>query len=284
VHLSPEALVLCAGTLRRGIPLAERAAAAQAAGFDGISLWGRDYQAARDEGLSDADIRALLDDHGVAVAEVDPLWSWLPGAADMAIPAAYDTEDMFTFDEARLFAVAEAVQARSVNVVDVFGGDWTLDQATESFVGLCQRAAERGLMVQLEFLPWSKIPDLATAWRIVRAADQPNGGIMLDAWHYFRSTPDDEVLRSIPGDRILGVQLSDAPAVAETNLMDAALHYRLLPGRGELDLSDLIATLRQIGAGSPFGVEVFSDALDHFETGQAAQQAGDTVRALLAAR
>jgi len=39
---------------------------------------GRDYQAARDEGLSDSDIRTLLDDHGLAVAEVDPLWSWLP--------------------------------------------------------------------------------------------------------------------------------------------------------------------------------------------------------------
>jgi hypothetical protein len=44
-----------------------------------------------------------------------------PRASDIVVPAEYDTEDMFTFDEGRLLAVAVAVQARSVNVVDIFG-------------------------------------------------------------------------------------------------------------------------------------------------------------------
>src|ERR1700722_4338957 len=43
--------VLCSGTLRAGIALRQRVAAAVAGGFSGISLWGRDYQVARDEGL-----------------------------------------------------------------------------------------------------------------------------------------------------------------------------------------------------------------------------------------
>ena len=64
--------VLCSGTLRTGIPFRERLAAAEAGGFSGISLWGRDYQVARDEGLSDLDIRLLLADHGLSVAELDP--------------------------------------------------------------------------------------------------------------------------------------------------------------------------------------------------------------------
>src|ERR1700684_3802993 len=93
-------LVLCSGTLRRGIPFAERLGAASVAGFGAISLWGRDYTAARGEGLSHTDLRAMLDDHGLVVAELDPAWWWLPGVSDVHIPPELDTEDVFGFGEA----------------------------------------------------------------------------------------------------------------------------------------------------------------------------------------
>ena len=211
-------------------------AAAAAGGFSGLSLWGRDHQDARAEGLGDRDIRLLLADHGLSVAELDPAWWWLPGASEIHVPPESDRERIFGFGEDELFAIAEGVQARSLNAVDVFGGTWTLDDAAAAFAGLCDRAAEHGLVVHLEFLPWSRIPDLATAWQVVAAAGRPNGGLTVDAWHYFRSTPDGELLRSIPGASILGVQLCDAPAVAEADPLQATLHERLLPGDGELDL------------------------------------------------
>ena len=154
-----------------------RVAAAAAGGFDHLSLWGRDYQDARNEGLSDRDLRIILDDHGVTLAELDPAWWWLPGAADVHIAPEHDTERIFAFGEAELFAVADALGARSLNAVDVFGGPWSLDDAAESFAALCRRAAEHGLLVQLEFLPWSKIPDLEAAWSVVREAGEPNGGL-----------------------------------------------------------------------------------------------------------
>jgi hypothetical protein len=87
-----------------------------------------------------------------------------PRASDIVVPAEYDTEDMFTFDEDLLLAVAVAVQVRSVNVVDIFGGDWTLDQVTESFVGLRQRATEHGPLVQLETLPWFGTSEACPTW------------------------------------------------------------------------------------------------------------------------
>jgi sugar phosphate isomerase/epimerase len=279
---APTTSVLCSGTLRPGIPLAERVAAATAGGFGAISLWGRDYADARAEGLRDEDIRLILADHGVSVAELDPAWWWPPGAADVHVPPEFDTSRIFGFGEAELFAVADAVGARSLNAVDVFGGDWALDQAAEAFAGLCQRAADHGLLVHLEFLPWSKIPDLDTAWRVVRQADQPNGGLTVDAWHYFRSgSADTGLLRTIPGDRILGLQLSDAPATPEADPLHATLHERLLPGQGELDLRGLVADLRATGTGAPYGVEVFSDALDALPSEEAGRQAGTALRQLL---
>ncbi len=213
-------LVLCSGTLRRGIPFAERLEAAAGAGFGAVSLWGRDYAAARAEGLSDADLRAMLDDHGLVVAELDPAWWWLPGASDIDIPPALDTEDVFRFGEADLFAVADALGARSINAVDVFGGPWDVDGAAEAFAGLCTRAAEHGLLVHIEWLPWSKIPDLAAAFRIVQLAARPNGGLNIDAWHLVRSGTGVEQLRG-------GARLVDPRRPARRR----AARARARPGR-----------------------------------------------------
>ncbi len=280
--LGPDDRVLCSGTLTSGIDFTERIKVAKDVGFTAISLWGRDYQAAREQGMSDGDIRLILSDNGIAVAEIDPLWSWLPGTGDIRIPAEHDSDNMFRFDESRLFDIAEAVSARSVNVVDIFGGDWNIDDATQSFATLCRRAAERGLLVHLEFLPWSKIPDLETAWQIVQNANEGNGGVAIDAWHYFRSSSDGGVLRSIPGERVLCVQLSDGPALAETNLMDETLHRRLLPGDGEFNLIQLLKDLRYVGSIAPIGVEVFSDRLDSLSTGDTAQLASISAQHVLA--
>jgi len=273
--------VLCSGTLRRDVTFRKRVAAAAAGRFSGLSLWGRDHRAARAEGLSDQDIRLLLADHGLAVGELDPAWWWLPGASEIHIPPELDAEQIFVFGEPELFAVADGVGARSLNAVDVFGGTWTLDEAAAAFAGLCDRAADHGLLVHLEFLPWSRIPDLATAWQVVRDADRPNGGLMLDAWHYFRSDPDGALLRSIPGRSILGLQLSDAPAAPEPDPVHATLHERLLPGAGELDLPTLLADLRETAAAAPFGVEVFSDALHAQDPEEVGRAAGAALRRLL---
>jgi sugar phosphate isomerase/epimerase len=275
--------VLCSGTVRRGTPFAERLAAASGAGFAAVSLWGRDYAAARAEGLSDADMRAMLADHGLAMAELDPAWWWLPGATEVSIAPELDSEDVFRFGESELFAMAEALGGRSVNAVDVFGGQWGIDDAAEAFAGLCLRAAEHGLLCHIEWLPWSRIPDMATALEIVRRAGQPNGGINVDAWHFVRTATSTDDLRRVPGELILGIQLADGPAAPEDNLVDATLHHRLLPGEGEFDLADIVDALSATGTVAPVGVEVFSDVLHRLPVDEAARQAARTTRVVIEA-
>ncbi len=279
--LGPGDLVLCSGTLPRHTSFAERVAAASAAGFRAVSLWGRDYQAARDEGLGDADLRAMLADAGLEVAELDPAWWWLPGAAEVRIPAEVDALDVFRFGERELFAVADAVGARSVNAVDVFGGAWTVEAAAEAFAGLCRRADEHGLLVHLEWLPWSRIPDLATALEIVQTSGARNGGLNVDAWHFTRTGSDFAALRGVPGDLVLAVQLDDGPAAPEADLMHATLHERALPGEGEFELVPLLGALRDIGCRAPVGVEVFSDELHDMGAGEAARRAASAARRVL---
>lgn len=282
--LGPRDLVLCSGTLPRHTTFADRVDAAVAGGFAAISLWGRDYWGARREGHTDHDIRARLADHGLAVAELDPAWWWTPGTHDARALAAIDDMEVFCYGEDELFAIADSVGARSINAVDVLGGRWGLDDAAEALAALSDRAAEHDLLVHVEFLPWSRIADIGSAWEIVRRADRPNAGIAVDAWHWFRGIPDEQVLRSIPGAKIIAIQLDDAPVAPEANLMSATLHDRLLPGDGELELVSLCAALRDVGADAPIGVEVFSDDLHALGAQEAARRAGDATRRLLARR
>ncbi len=274
--------MLCAGTLATA-SFRQRAEAAAAAGFDAVSLFVTDHARARAEGLDDADLRAILADHGLAVAEVDPLLDWVPGTA---APAGLDAAGaaFLAHGEQDFFALAEAVGARSINAALVCEAPPPRGAIVEAFAGLCDRAAERGLLVHLEFLPWTGIPDLAAALALVEEAGRPNGGVTLDAWHHFRSGGDAETLRGAPGARILAVQLDDAPASPELDPVAETTRRRLLPGQGELDLVGLLRALREIGSPAPLGVEVFSDELAGLPPREAAQRAAAAVRALLARR
>ena len=285
MSLDASDLVLCSGTLKREATFRERVSAALAGGFSGLSLWARDFRSALEGGLSKPDIRRMLEDNGLEVAEIDLAWSWLPGADRIMVPTELDEHELFCFEEADLFAVAEAVGARSLNAVDVFGGNWGLAAAADSFGALCQRAARHGLLVHIEFLPWSKIPDLQTAWDIVREAGEPNGGVAIDSWHFFHQANGDrsnlDVLLDVPGDKVLSLQLSDAPAGVEGDPSVASLHSRLLPGDGTLDLPKLLACARRVRASAPVGIEVFSDELHEMDPVEAGRRAGEAAHRLL---
>ena len=112
---------------------------------------------------------------------------------------------------------------------------YRLRRSAEPFAGLCDRAADVGAQVHLEFMPISCVATLREAWTIVGDADRDNGGIVFDTWHFFRGDPDFDLLATVPGDRIYCVQIDDAAATPRTSLRDDTKN-RLLPGDGDLDL------------------------------------------------
>jgi sugar phosphate isomerase/epimerase len=271
--VTSDSLVLCAGTIPRA-SFRERVAAARAGRFDGISLRLRDHARARADGLSDTEMRALLAGEGVAVAEIEALTAWRPGLT----PARPEHA------ESHVLAIAEAMGARSLSVVEGPGPPLPVDGATEAFAALCDRAAERGLLVHIEFWPGSAL-DLATAASVVASANRRNGGLLVDTWHLARTRGGTELLRGIPGDRILAVQVGDSPPVdePEADYLAAALTRRLLPGEGALDLVGVVRRLDLRGCLAPIGVEVCSERLAAEPPETVARRAGDAVRALLAA-
>lgn len=272
--LGPDDLVLHAGTLRRA-SVAEKCAAAVAGGFAAITLYPEDVARARAEGLTLRDVRRCVDDHGLVVADLDPLLRWLPGEP---IPAG-----MPAATEAQFYEIAEAVGARSLNVAQGFGKSVDLDRAAEALAGVCDRAWEYGLLVTLEYLPWSGIPDAATALAIVERSGRPNAVLMFDTWHTFRGPTTEAQLRALPGARIGCVQLNDAPAEGTGDLVAETLNARLLPGAGAIPLVRWLRILDEIGSKAPLGVEVFSAELDALPPVEVGRRCGEAARRVIAA-
>lgn len=175
-------------------------------------------------------MRTHLRDHGISIAELDALVGWLPGAEPLPWHADLPDEDDF-------YAMADALGARSLNVVDLVEGEPPpIEVAAEAFAALCDRSAAHGLLVSIEFVPWARIPDLATAMRIVELASRPNGDVMLDTRHLFRSGATTADVAAAPVDRIVGLQLSDARESERNARVQLQAQRRLLPGEGVIGL------------------------------------------------
>jgi sugar phosphate isomerase/epimerase len=279
VTLAPDDLVMCAGTIADATLPAQIEAAA-GAGCRGLSLWIDSYRKARAAGHSDADLRNMLADADVDIAELDPLTTWLPGADAFASPDAPNA-DFFTNTEDDFYRVAEAIGARSINAI--MAADLGLEriEIIDRFAGLCERAAAHDLLVTFEFLPWTPVPSLESAMGIAEAADQPNGGVMLDSWHHLRSGASTLAIAKANGARILSVQLNDAPNEAEADVVEETLHRRRLPGDGDIDLGAWVAALRRSGSSAPLGIEIFSDDFAGLPAAKIARRCANALRRAL---
>jgi sugar phosphate isomerase/epimerase len=194
-----ESWALCAGTIPRA-GFRERVDAAAEAGFAAITLFPEHYlDAVAREGLDPSAMRRHLQGAGIFVHQVDPLLDW------------YSTDA--TRSELRLYEAAEATGATSVNVAPAFAPTEDLGFLTDRLGALGERAAARGLSIDLEFLPWSSIPNLGTAISVVEACGLRNVGVMLDSWHFFRSGGQVSELTTDLVAHVTGVQLNDAPRV-----------------------------------------------------------------------
>ena len=148
----------------------------------------------------------------------------------------------------------------------------------------CEAAAPYGLTADLEFMPWTHVPDLATASRIVAQAGQANAGILVDALHFDRSNSSIAELARVPAHRLHYWQLCDGPAErpATTEAMIHAARYeRMFPGEGGIDLMSLT---RAMPADITISIEVpTAELAKTMDARTRAQRALDAARGVIAA-
>jgi sugar phosphate isomerase/epimerase len=261
----------------RNKSLSERLVAAQIGGFTHMSIFPIDYRGWRSQGMSAAQIRQQIKAAGVRVLAVDPFVQWVP---NFTVPSWYpaDYRGFIEFSEAQILEIAQELEAEAINCVEGLGQAYPREVLVERFGSFADRAKARGLRVTLEFMPISSIQDLSAGWAIVQGANRSNAGLCFDTWHYFRSKPDDALLKTIPGEKIFEVQLADAlNALQGKDLTDDLLRFRRLPGQGELPLARIVPILKSTGAWRSVGPEVFADAMDALSATEAGKQAGQSL-------
>jgi sugar phosphate isomerase/epimerase len=234
---------VCTGTLLLD-PLAASDADIRAAG-----------EAALSAGFTEASVwlqhLAPLTGAGLHVAVVEAALAWANG------------EPADAKAEAERFAAAAAEHsAARIGAACLEPALQDAGKARENLALLVEAAESAGAQVCLEFLPGTGIPNLETAWSLVEPLG-PSATILLDTWHWVRQKggPALQLLSKIPGDRIGYVQICDAAAERQPDVMAEAMTGRLLPGEGIVDFQSVFSTLTETGAAPFLATEVFNTRL-----------------------
>jgi sugar phosphate isomerase/epimerase len=169
---------------------------------------------------------------------------------------------------ADLSGLLDAGQALGARHVIVAPYDSDLSRLADRLAELADAADPRNLRPVLEFFPWTSIPDLGTARRVVEAAG-PKVDLLVDSLHFDRSDSMLSELRETPSARLPFAHLCDAPVnppYSTEDLLYTARAERLPPGDGQIDLHSFIAALP---ADIPLSLEIptphpVNDIVDRF--------------------
>lgn len=230
--------------------LSEKLAAVAASGFDGVEIFENDFLTF--DG-SPAEVGRMVRDHGLEVTLFQPFRDF-EGLPEPHRSRAFDRAER-KFDVMQELGTELMLVCSSVSPLALGG----IDRAADDLRELGERAARRGLRVGYEALAWGRhVNDHRDAWEIVRRADHPNIGLILDSFHTLSRNIDLWSIRSIPGDRIFIVQLADAPRI-EMDLLYLSRHFRNMPGEGDLPVVDFMQAVAATGYDGALSLEIFND-------------------------
>ena len=182
--------------------------------------------------------RARLRDERVVVSEIEVL---------------VIGEDTRVGDCVSLLTVSAEVGARHL-VVCVDDADFS--RARDNLAALAGLAAESGLALALEFVPYLAIATLDQACALTSATGASNVGVLIDAIHFDRAGHRAADIGRFPARLFPYVQLCDAPAgrpATMDEIIRQAREDRLYPGEGGIDVAGI---LRALPPDLPISIEV----------------------------
>lgn len=216
--------------------------AAASAGFEavGLRLDGDPCSPERTAAL-----RRRIEDAGLVLLDAEVLWM-RPGAFDESLYHVIDT--------------AAALGARNLLTVSA---DPNAGATVEKFGLICDRAAEVGIPVSLEYGYFSAVQTVQAALGVLSAVDRVNGHLLVDPLHLSRSCGSVADIAALPSHLFSYAQFCDAgpdaPAPEDKEaIYQEALDGRLHLGDGVIPLAELLGCWRP---DLPLSVELRSKRL-----------------------
>ncbi len=135
----------------------------------------------------------------------------------------------------------------------------SLGRAIVSLKQAAQWAAAFGVRLGLEFRGADAFCScLETALLLVEQCDEPNVGVCLDAFHYYKGPSKPEDLERLTPRNLAHVQLCDVPGVPRELMTDGD---RVFPGEGDFRLSPIVEALRRIGYAGFVSLELMNPTI-----------------------
>lgn len=131
-----------------------------------------------------------------------------------------------------------------VEVINTVSMDPDLGRTFDEFAIMTEMVSARGRRTTTELAPSLAVCDLPTALAAVRHVSRPDFNLLIDTMHVIRSGSSAAEIAALDPDLIGYVQLCDAPLKPRfDSYFEESMFERMVPGEGELGLSELLAVL-----------------------------------------
>jgi sugar phosphate isomerase/epimerase len=253
---------------------AEDVAAFAEAGFTGMEVWLTKLETHLERHSAD-ETRRLLADHNLTPAAASYQGGLLLSQGEER-KAHFDhfrrrLELCQQFGIPTMVLVADFAQAADAAA---------LQRAVVSLAQAAQWAAGFDVRLALEFRGTDAFcASLDTAAALAAGCGEPNVGVCLDVFHYYKGPSKAEDLAALGPQNLAFVQVCDVAGVPRELMTDAD---RILPGDGDFFLPDLLGALRKIGYEGWLSLELFNPTLWQLKPAQVAEVGLAALKRLLA--
>ncbi len=259
----------CIATVSLSGTLPEKLQAIAAVGFDGVEIFENDLLYFNG---TPTDIRQMCQDLNLKIMLFQPFRDFEGGLREKLAQQLNRAERKFEL-------MAELGTDRLLVCSNVLP-DTSTDDAliADDLHLLAETAARHNMLVGYEALAWGRhVSSYRHAWDLVKRVDHPNLGIILDSFHTLSINDDLSRLSEIPADKIVFLQLADAPRM-KMDVLEWSRHYRNFPGQGDFDVAAFLAPILANGYNGPLSLEIFNDK---FRAAPGVSTTADARRSLL---
>jgi sugar phosphate isomerase/epimerase len=219
------------------------------AGFTGFGIWHADLEHTL-EGSTLAEMKRILDDHGMKHIEIEFLGDWwLPPGEKRS---ASDRLKRLLFEAANVF------DAHHIKVGDLTGSKVELPQLIDGYANLCRDAERQDVTVLFELMPFARINNLPDALELVSSAKSAKAGIAFDLWHLAKLGIPHAAVAAFPKQFVGSIELNDGTYTAPWSMVEDTINHRRLCGEGEFDVRGFVEAMLAAGYDGPWGIEVLN--------------------------
>jgi 4-hydroxyphenylpyruvate dioxygenase len=230
--------------------LIEKVKAIANAGYDGLELFENDLTVSN---LRPSELRQITTDLGLEIIGLQPFRDYEampePFKSRSLDRAKYKFELMQQLGTKKLFICSNT----SIYTINSF------EKAAEDLYDIAELAKKHGFEIGYEALSWGRcVNTYHQSVEIVRRANHPNLGNILDNFHISVVGSTFEDIYTIPKEKLTVVQVADAMK-HDMGAMHIARHLRCFPGQGSFPVVEFMAAVRATGYDGYISHEIFSD-------------------------